>query len=238
MFLGLFQVKRGVAMKRFGVSFVGMLLVVTTTSREACSEIIAATDFDGRTVSGATASNLTWTVNGVADPGDLTASANLFDTTAAQDMFAVNYNIQTTGPWTVDVPLVVEDTSLDLGTVTMDVYIFNGAGDFNAARDVDVTVTLLDATSTVIDTATVADVYPQDGVAARPQEVTLDLSGNSLAANTAYALRIEMSSDDDRGNNAGFDNLAINTNAVPEPASWISMLLAVVGLGLFRWWRR
>ncbi|MBD2444066.1 hypothetical protein H6G25_12905 [Dolichospermum sp. FACHB-1091] len=46
---------------------------------EAASAInILSTNFNGRTVSGATASNLNWTTNGVSDPGNLTANFPLF----------------------------------------------------------------------------------------------------------------------------------------------------------------
>ncbi|MFP6666669.1 MAG: hypothetical protein VB876_05115, partial [Pirellulales bacterium] len=58
------------------VSVAALLLFVGNAN----AAIIAATNFDGRNVAGATASNINWTVNGVADPGNITASHNLFDT--------------------------------------------------------------------------------------------------------------------------------------------------------------
>ncbi|HAC62308.1 MAG TPA: hypothetical protein DCF68_01925, partial [Cyanothece sp. UBA12306] len=61
----------------------------------ANAAVILSTDFNGRTVSGATASNLNWTTNGVSDPGNLTADFNLFNTPATQNLFAVQRNLHT-----------------------------------------------------------------------------------------------------------------------------------------------
>lgn len=85
------------------VAFVAAVLSLPATR----GAVIASTTFDGRAVSGDTASNLNWTVSGVTDPGALTASAPLFNTTDAQDMFAVAFNLRNRTPWTVDVPLNV-----------------------------------------------------------------------------------------------------------------------------------
>ena len=86
------------------------LCLILGTAQMAHAVVIASTDFNGRTVSGSTASNLTWVLNGVADPGDLTAQMNpdgLFNTADAQNRFAVNRNIHNEGPWLFDVELAV-----------------------------------------------------------------------------------------------------------------------------------
>ncbi|MFT6270826.1 MAG: hypothetical protein ACJAVV_003665 [Alphaproteobacteria bacterium] len=74
---------------------VAALFTIASASQAA---IIASTDFDGRTVSGASASDLNWVVNGVEAQGDLNADESttitpqigLFDTANSKDMFAVS----------------------------------------------------------------------------------------------------------------------------------------------------
>lgn len=204
--------------------------------------VIASTTFDGRTVSGKTASSLNWTVSGVADPGALTASHTLFNTPDAQDMFAVAYNLSNGISWTVDVPLHVSAEVISLGTVTMDVYILSNMGQLQPAnRDVDVSVTLLDASKTTLDSVTVANVYPENNnLPVQPQSASFDFTGHTLSANTSYYLRVAMFSNTTQGNNAGFDNFSISTTAVvPEPASsWMGMLAGGAAMWHFRRRRR
>lgn len=220
------------------VVFVAVVMVLPA----ARGAVIASTTFDGRTVSGTTASNLNWTVSGVADPGALTASHPLFNTADAQDMFAVAFNLRGNVPWTVDVPLHVSAEVISLGAVTMDVYILNNDGNYQPQnRDVDVSVTLLDALKTTLDSVTVANVYPENtSLPVQPQSASFDFTGHTLSANTSYYLRVAMFSNGTAGNNAGFDNFSISTTAaVPEPtSSWMTSLLAGAAMWHFRRRRR
>ncbi|MBT0587281.1 hypothetical protein [Alteromonas oceanisediminis] len=131
-----------------------MALGVSAMSHGA---VILSTDFDGRVVSGDTASNITWVANGVSDAGDLTAQFNflqnglasqqsLFDTTAAQSRFAVNHNLHEEGSWFVDVALnVLGGNSIALSMITLDAFIFNNGGNLQTSqRDLDLTVSLFD----------------------------------------------------------------------------------------------
>lgn len=218
------------------VAFVAVVLLLPA----ARGAVIASTTFDGRTVSGKTASNLNWTVSGVADPGALTASHTLFNTPDAQDMFAVAYNLNNGISWTVDVPLHVSAEVISLGTVTMDVYILNNRGELQPQnRDVDVSVTLLDASKTTLDSVTVANVYPENGnLPVQPQSASFDFTGHTLSANTSYYLRVAMFSNTTQGNHAGFDNFSISTTAVvPKPAS-SSMGVLLGGAAMWHFRRR
>jgi len=198
----------------------------------SASITIASTDFDGRSVSGATASSLTWILNGVADPGDLTTDApdGLFDTADAQDRFAVDRNIHTEGTWSVDIPLDIGGAAISLGTVTLDAFIYNNGGRLQTVgRDLDLTIELLLGVASIA-TDVVNDIFPGGGAIVQPVPVSFDLSGNTLLANTDYTLRLTASGTGP-GNNAGIDNLSINAN-VPEPMSILvwSGLLGAVGL--------
>jgi len=197
-------------------------------------EVILSTELTGRTVSGATASDIPWTTNGVADPGDLTATHPLFNTGDAQGRFAVDRNIHNEGDWSVDVPLGVQSDNVSLADVAMDVFIYSNGGALQTSqRDVDILVELLDSGLAVIDSDTALDIYANSGSAVQPQGITLDFSGNELIANTDYTLRITATGQGS-GNNAGIDNLnvtgALSTFVIPEPASLMIWGLGLLGL--------
>ncbi|MDC0603457.1 hypothetical protein OAP14_10650 [Aliiglaciecola sp.] len=90
-------------------------------SLSAQSTVILSTDFDGRTVSGVTASNLGWVTNGITSLCALTVEETsavgpalaLFDIGASQNRFAVNRNLHNEGSWYVDLDFnVASDISL------------------------------------------------------------------------------------------------------------------------------
>ena len=227
---------------RMSIFTVLVLLAVGSASQAVT---VLQTDFNGRTVSGATASNLIWATNGVADPGSLTVmepapvlpALALFDTASAQNRIAVDRNIHNEGPWFFDVPLSVGGAGINLGQVSLDALIYNNSGAVNVMRDLDMTVSLLDASMLTLDTDTVLNIFPGSGGTASPTLVTFDLSGNTLAANTNYFLRIAATGQGP-GNNAGFDNLLVEGElvaaAIPEPSTFIGLgAVAMAGL-----WRR
>ena len=236
---------------RLATAVLALTLTTLGLAGNAEATVIASTTFDGRTVVGNTASGLNWTVNGVADPGALTASHGLFDSTAdAKNLFAVQRNLLTApptngGPWTVDVALKVGSSAIQLSLVTLDAYIFSNSGNFQTtSRDLDLKIDLLAFASSTPPIATrfANDIYPNNGtitpaLPASAPSVTFDLTGNTLAANTNYILRLTASKNSEFGNNAGIDNLVINGSIVPEPTSmtiWGLGLMAVCGYG----WRR
>lgn len=216
---------------------IAAMIAVVSLADSARATVIASTDFDGRTVSGSTASNLTWVVEGVADPGDLTAQNNpdgLFDTANAQDLFAVNRNLHNEGDWLVNVPLVVGAESINLTTIELDAYIFDNNGAFQPnGRDLDLDAVLVASDmTTVIDTDTVLNIYPGAGAVSQPEAVSFDLSGNTLPAGETFFVRVRAYGQGP-GNNAGIDNLVINGDivAVPEPATAALGLLGLGALG-------
>lgn len=209
-------------------------------SLSARADIILSTDFDGLTVSGSTASNITWVTNGVADPGDLEAIDSnpdgLFTTTDAEGRFAPDRNLHNEGDWSVDILLSLLGSDIALGTVSLDAFIFNNDGDLQTVnRNLSLSLTLFNDTMTQLQPpVSVNDIYPNNQSSAiQPQPVSFDLSGNVLSANTDYTLRLTATGDGP-GNNAGVDNLEVNgdfiVSEIPEPAPLSIMAVGALAM--------
>lgn len=217
----------------FGASLLAIATVFGSVN-VANAATILSTDFDGRTVSGNTASNLNWTTNGVADPGDLTADFNLFDTPDTQDLFAVQRNLHTQGPWVVDIPVVVGPQSILLDEISLDASIFSGAGTSQLnSRDFDLTIELLDSTGTItLASDSVIDQFPNSNSIPNPSPVpfSFDFAGNILSSNTTFFLRLTASGEG-AGNNGGIDNFLVTGDLIastPEPIS----VMSLIGVGV------
>jgi hypothetical protein len=216
--------------KIFKKLFIAAAIFLPSVSNAA---IIASTDFGGRVVAGSTASSITWVTNGVASPGDVSTDFTLFDTTDAQDKFAVDRNLHREGNWLALVSLLVGGNNIFLGEVTLDAYIFNDSGNYQSvSRDLDIELSLLASdTSTVIDSEQVLNIYPSSG-SYSIQNIDFDFTGNTLLAGTQYYLGINAFGQGP-GNNAGFDNLTVN-GTVPEPSIIALFSLGLAGLGFAR----
>lgn len=218
------------------LSAVAMVTIVLAAS-PASAAVIAATDFDGRTATGKTASDLNWTLDGLEDPGNITNNkANLFDTsTLVQNNFTPGENVGNNNTtWIADVSITVAtDYDVTLEDVTFNAVSVNGGQALNVNRRNDYIVSLIDPDNNPLETITVPDVL--SGTSANPNQplVTIDFADVALGAGT-YTLRIEAGDKPNVGanetrNHTGIDNLSINGTAtpIPEPTS-----LALAGLGL------
>jgi hypothetical protein len=202
----------------------------------AYSATILSTDFDGRTISGNTASNINYVTNGVADPGDLSADFPLFDTPDTSDLFAVQRNLHTQGPWVVDIPITVGSQDIQLDQISLDAFIFSGAGGTQLnSRDYDMTIELLDSGMATLNTQSVNDLYNNTDPNPSPVPFVFDFSSSVLSANTTFFLRLTASGTGP-GTNAGFDNFVLTGDLIamqtPEPTTVISLVtLGILGVG-------
>jgi hypothetical protein len=201
--------------------------------------ILAFTDFDTSTASGNTKSDLNWTLNGLEDPGSLSASqfeggaVNIFDANAfVQDIFIPGINTGNGNTsWTTDLGLTVAaGFNVTLTDVTFNSVSVNGGQAENVNRRNDYSVTILDPTDASVATITVADTLA--GTTAGQPLVTLDFPDVVLDLAGTYTLIIrggDFVGTNETGNHTGLDNLSINGNvsAIPEPSA---LLLSTVGL--------
>ena len=221
--------------------YLSFLTLVMTDAVQGA--VIASTNFDLRSVSGATASNLNWVTNGVTDPGSLTTNApsGLFDTTDAQNRFVPNRNVHTVGPWNVSIPLTLTGYGVSVEDVSFGFRHYNASGAFGgaAAQLIGFQVQLFDSGSTLLGTASVINQNSLTSFA--PVTLTFPTPLELFDTNP-YSLVLTASSTGTQGVNVGIDNLSINGDEllevfpVPEPAS--GSMLYLLSIGLLRLSRR
>lgn len=222
--------------------------------------VILSTDFTGRTVSGDTASNITYVTNGVEDPGDLTAiegSATpgdqldgLFDGGGeAVDDFAPKVNTDTADNWSVTIPLTFSTgiTQLTIDDIVIGGEMLDGqerhqnaVGEF--PRDTDILVSIIGSSSGALAGQTLETgqqtttwsltFFDSVGPLVLSDSETWDLRIETLNA-TEDEVDFGGDPPDEAGNHTGLTDFTVNGSAIPEPAT--AMLLAIGGLvGLAR----
>ena len=211
--------------------------VFNETNTSGTPGVILSTDFAGRTVSGDTASNITWTTNGVADPGDLTAvdvnsaapdgaGFDLFgddvgDSADANNHFAPDLNVDNEGPWSTTFTLEVDPGQIiSLDDIVLDYQQFSNGGATNPARPVDYTVTLTGANSGQLFTQTVS-TNAANGLATFTPVTPLTLTESEL-----YQVTI-LADGSGPGNNTGLDGITINGTVTPAPDSILDVPLSL-----------
>lgn len=220
-----------------------LLVTGILASSAASATVILSTDFDGRTVSGNTASDLTWTTNGVTAPGVLAANSgsdsfSLFDTAAAQDRFAVDRNLHNEGNWFTDITFMMANdfASVSLSSVSFDSIIFNNSGNVQGVqRDLDFTVELFDdlALGPIFSYAQ-NNIFAANGSNSQPvKNISFDNLAVLLQQDTEYTLRITASGTGP-GNNAGIDNFVLSgdVSPVPAPQAFALLALAIAGIAV------
>lgn len=209
-------------------------------SLSANATVILSTDFDDRTVSGDTASDLAWVANGVTNPGALTVSEAatlaptlaLFNTAGSQDRFAVDRNLHNEGSWFVDLDFNVQNniSVINLESLSFDSMIFNNSGAVQGVqRDLDMGLELF-ANGVSLFADSIENIFAGNGTNNPISRlVSFDLSGQNLTQGNDYTLRLTASGAGP-GNNAGFDNLNLSGTVVSEPSMFMLMLLGFAGL--------
>jgi len=192
-----------------------------TTEIALAGDELIATLFVNRTVSGTTASNITYLLNGINDPGALTVAGAgaFFNTGDAQGFFAP---VDNPASWSVNMPLTIGGGGLILGDVVVDFRSFDAGGGLKISSDAakvhDAEVELFDGSMASLGSQTIS--APAGSL--QIWTGTFDsLSGTTLAASGTYTLRVSILNAPS-GNNVGIDNIRI-TPGTPGTtfATWI-----------------
>jgi hypothetical protein len=238
--------KLPLAMKSLKNLAISSLIVLCGSASAA---VLASTNFDGRTLPSANvASSLTWTTNGLDDPGDMAAfnaaasSQAIFNGNAlVQDMFVPGINTGNGNTfWTTSLNLTVASGStVSLTDVTFDYWSINGGQNQNVVRGSDFTLTLKDPSDAVVGSVEVLDTLSPNGTGGIPVVTMTFPTPVDLIALGTYTLEIkggDYSGDDETGNHTGIDNLSINGTvaAVPEPTAVILSALGLLSLAARR----
>ena len=117
---------------------------------------LVSADFANRSVSGATASNITWANTGMAASGSLTATANLIDyNPTTLGFFVPDANVGNNAPWSTSFTATVTGEPVVLTDAHLRFNVFSGAADRiqTGSRDVKYTVTVTGSTSGLLASA-------------------------------------------------------------------------------------
>ncbi|MDB6077080.1 MAG: hypothetical protein JWO82_827 [Akkermansiaceae bacterium] len=218
--------------------FRSLVLVATAavlSSSLGHAATVLATDFTGVDTSGSSATNISWTANGVQVPA---ATLTFYDPAAPATTFGfrtggtpadniqVARNIETAGPWATSF-IVNPTVGLDLTGFALDFRaISNTAGTQSASKSVRYTLEIFDGTTSL--GSAFADVTDPGGTAGGVT-ANLDLTAlPDLNSGTAYTFVVTASSFATSGNNVAIDNLVLTGNAVPEPTSALLASAAAV----------
>lgn len=219
-------------------------LVASGALAGPCSAVtIASTTFDGRTATGNTASGLNWVLNGVNDPGTMSATQfeggpiNLFDGTAdVTDRFVPGINTGNGNTsWETSISLTASPNfSVTIEDITLDYVAINGGQAVNVRRQSDFSVRLLSPSDVELATASFADAVSGSNVDPVVDDVSLVLdSPVELTEAGTYTLVLrggDFLGNDETGNHTGIDNLSINGTVIPEPSTLALSALAAMGL--------
>ena len=216
------------------------VLALSLINSEAVS--ILGTNFDGRTLATGTTNNdtaadLNWTTNGVSNPGSLTATPDqalgngfgqfeangLFQTANTQDSFVPNLNIHNEGSYFVNIPLsITAPGGISLTGMSFTGIITNNGGAFQGVgREVDFRAEVWGPGGTLLgaDNVNGQNAFQNDAGPFPTTAVALDFGNIALASGSNNYVRLYVGTEGVLvGNNAGFDDLDIQGNLVPEPS--------------------
>ncbi len=215
-------------MQRNSTSIIALVCLLAASAGAYGSPIVG-TDFVGRTFAGNVVVVNDYALNGVESPGNLTfVGPSAFMTSDdANDKAIPKRNPPN---WSVLIPVTVEGASIELTDVTVSFEAFSNAeatkvGVSNSySPNYQPTVRLLDGEQSEIDSESL-DAWADSGMGnlcAAWTPVFDFVSGHTLAANTSYFIKIEMTGSN--GNNVGIDTLQINGEILPPRGTLITIL--------------
>ncbi|QDU58705.1 PEP-CTERM sorting domain-containing protein [Aeoliella mucimassa] len=206
---------RVVAMLVLGVS------ILAGQPAQALEVLSSNFDAHGSTDGASAFTGINWTTNGVSSPGStipLSVGAVQTDGAAENvDRLAVAYNIDTQGPWYIDLSFQATTPGVILDYLKFDYqFISGGGGNQGGAHNNSgiVDVTIFDGSMNSLSTAQIGPLGTTDAASNIGSNVIVDFDNVSLTNGSTYTARFEVSSNATAGNNFALDNLSLNA---PDP---------------------
>ena len=217
-------------------SLLAAALIPAALIGSAQADVLAFTDFNDRTLTGEstqTATHLNWVLNGLDDPGDMTAlkpnatAQTIADGNALmQDIFAPFVNTGNGNTfWTTDISLTPSGGSVTLTDVSFVYVPFSGSQVLNVSRESDFIVTLLDPSLSEVEsvlvfatggtgldpeTPTLTATFTAPIELSLPGTYTLRIKGGDLFTNDDPVLGPPLGTKNETGNHTAIDDLSIN----------------------------
>ena len=216
---------------------IAILATGLLSSAHSAAAVLLYTDFQGRSLSGTTASGFSWTsdlgeaanaTTSLAFTGSATGFIGGYNLTSGSlnppgQPIPVNGNIETVGPWSTSFTFTPA-TAIELTTIQMISYAISGGGAHQQnPKSVQWAMTI--SGGTVNETASNSGNDPAGNA---PLILDLDFEGVELVAGTPYTFTATVSSPDTLGNNIALNSIQVN--AIPEPTTALLGLLGLLGL--------
>lgn len=191
------------------------------------SQVLLSTNFSGRTINGPTAQNITWTVSGITDPGDIaikreTPESNsnfggIFNTSATSDFIAADRNIGNEGPWSLSIPLVPNvPGELTIDSLTMSWQDFTNTGSQQSGDLPKI------FTASIKNAAQITLTSAQAAVSTAQGSTTITFTSPvTLSQGSSYTLNIHFQSNSNNtGNNTSIGSLSLEGTPTSSSPIW------------------
>ncbi|MCO6044660.1 LamG domain-containing protein [Aeoliella sp. ICT_H6.2] len=201
-----------------------LVAAMLSTGQSASALEVLSSNFDAHgSIDGATEfTGITWTTNGVSDPGStiaLSSPATVQTGGAAAnlDRLAVAQNIDTAGPWNIDLTFDATSPGIQLDYLQFDYQFISGGGANQLGAHPDsgiVDVSILDSGLNELSAVQIGPLGTADAASNVGVGIVADFPNVSLTSGSTYTLRFNVSSNATSGNNFALDNLSLNA---PDP---------------------
>ncbi|MGE9270022.1 MAG: PEP-CTERM sorting domain-containing protein [Verrucomicrobiales bacterium] len=186
-------------------------------------------------LSAGTVSDITWTTNGVTDPGDVGVTIitgnnpenYLFTSADTDDHIAVDNNVGNGGSWYASIYTTLDGNDISLTDTVIDFSNFSNAGNFQTQnRDITWSVEIFDGSGSSLGSSSIVSPIAITGTATATFSSPITLTGTDT-----FEFRVTAAKGTLAGVNTGIDAITFNGDIVPEPSAALLLGLGALTLG-------